>query len=301
MTMSSSLQQVHDNTNDSSYTEEMSESNRKRRVSFAATQTQFFAQSPHEPHGADDKSLRWYTAQDLLDCREEARQALHALHQANGDLQSVDHERHCMRGIEKFGDVVAKMQTQRILKESILNKQRQTKQEPFNDGNEQETKVVRACPEQLAVLSRYLSQPSRDMAHQFALANAKEALEDADAHSTRLGSSGGDAEGQPQTPTDNRLRNSGVTMPECAKDAGVPVWISPKPVVSLFSLSAVPSTPPLITAEATNSGRVRHHTVFAGEDDDEGSQEDNNAPPSNKKVRLYGPPQGSTVLRQVSE
>lgn len=142
---------------------------KRKRVSFESTQTHYFEQPWH----SEEKSQRWYTNEELSNCRQEAKQALEALQAAQGRLELVD-SRFCLRGIEKFGDLMTKIRTQKIVKQSILQQQRQRKRDT-KDGKKDD--CIPTCPETLAVLSRYLTQPSRDIAHQYALMNATEALD----------------------------------------------------------------------------------------------------------------------------
>lgn len=129
-----------------------------KRVSFAETQIRYFEQ-PKLPM----KHICWYSPEDLIPCREEARSALQALQAANGNIDSVP-AHHCTRGLEKYWDVISKVQGQGMLKESILEQQRMMYPR-------------KCCPEHLATLSRYLSQPHKEMAHRFAIRNAIEVLD----------------------------------------------------------------------------------------------------------------------------
>ena len=277
----------------------------RKRVQFAETQTLFFGTSSlntttiindtnndeeETVEQQDDKRARWYTQEELVESREEARLALQALQQVQGDVHSVDPQRHCLRGIEKFGNVMAKLQTQRVLKESILTQQRQTKQEITTTTTATNETSVKTCPEQLAVLSRYLSQPSRDLAHLLALASARE-----------LGHDVKDStfSSRPTTITTTR-----------SKDETGPVWISPRPPANLMTSSAIPPTPSLLspdTSSCVRTGSGRHFTTTGDDHEEEEQQQDRE--PSHKKPRLLlascarvgGMELSSCVPRQVSE
>lgn len=155
------------------------------------------------------KVYRWYTSEELNASREDARQALHALQAVNGRVELVDSTKFCIRGMEQYVDVVSKVRRQQLLKRSILNAQYQssspeeeesslstslkkstssssslaslasssTTSSTSSTGEEEAPrKRCRACPEQLAAISGYLSQASRDLAHHFAVLNAQEIL-----------------------------------------------------------------------------------------------------------------------------
>lgn len=177
----------------------------QRRVSFALHQTEYFAgrcyaiemdasESMSEEHAARNsitdqhqivsKTQLWYSQTDLIPTREESRQTLQALQAANGEWHKVP-QHLCVRGIEKFGNLSAKIQGERILKDTILRQQflpsePSTTTELGTDSTPSSRSArKRACPEQLATLSRYLSEPSRHQAHQWALVNAQDVLSEA--------------------------------------------------------------------------------------------------------------------------
>lgn len=225
-----------------------------KRVSFETTRTRYFEQSNCH---SDDIKQRWYTNEELSDCREEAKRTLEALQAVQGKVELVD-PRFCVRGIEKFGDLMAKIRTQKLVKQSILQQQRQVKK-ANEDGNGDESSTAQAtCPEQLAVLSRYLSQPSRDIAHQYALLNAREAWKE-----------DSDDEEHPSS-SDNKRSSTPIATPikkSLAHDENTctPKWISPVPPTSTLSSfppscpSTSPSTsPPILPTElASKSRRLR--------------------------------------------
>ena len=90
------------------------------------------------------------------------------LNENNNTATAAQYSNVCFRGIEKFRDPMAKMKTQRLVKHYILRQQQQTSK-------------ASCCPELLATLSRYLSQPSHEMAHRsayrLALLSAQEMME----------------------------------------------------------------------------------------------------------------------------
>eukprot|EP00934_Nitzschia_sp_Nitz4_P004545 Nitzschia sp. Nitz4//scaffold18_size181773//53179//53919//NITZ4_001908-RA/size181773-processed-gene-0.227-mRNA-1//-1//CDS//3329539990//4535//frame0 len=153
--------------------EDCSTSSRKQ-VSFSEAQTIYFSQNVEQVADENDsttapatpldqKRAFWYSSEDLVASREEAKLALQALQAANGRVECVSPE-HCTRGLEKFVDAMAKVQGQRVLKESVLRQQLMTHPK-------------KPCPEELAAVSRYLSQPCKEQAYHFAILNAIEVLD----------------------------------------------------------------------------------------------------------------------------
>lgn len=112
----------------------------------------------HDDAITDDerKSLCWYSPEDLLPCRQEAKDAIQQLQTSleNGTLDSLpDHI--CFRGIEKYADAATRYRKQRMFVGSILLHQQQAAK---NDGARLSTS------DDLANLARYLSKPSIEQA-----------------------------------------------------------------------------------------------------------------------------------------
>ena len=218
------------------------ESGKSKRVSFETTRTRYFEQQSNGH--SDDIKKRWYTNEELSDCREEAKRTLEALQAVQGKLELVD-SRFCVRGIEKFADLMAKIRTQKLVKQSILQQQRRQVKRTSNDSGDDESSTVQtaaACPEQLAVLSRYLSQPSRDIAHQYALLNARDAWKE-DSDTEDLPSSSSDSRSSPvATPSKDSADENTCT----------PIWISPVVAASTSTHCSFPPSCP-------NSPHSNHH------------------------------------------
>lgn len=216
------------------------QSAKAKRVSFESTRTRYFEQQSNSP--SDDIKKRWYTNEELSDCREEAKRTLEALQAVQGKLELVD-SRFCLRGIEKFADLMAKIRTQKLVKQSILQQQRQQVKRVSNDSgdendddDDESSTVQTTCPEQLAVLSRYLSQPSRDIAHQYALLNAREAWKE-DSDTEDLASSAADTRSPMVTPSKDTLPHDENTC--------TPIWISPVPPPPPSTLCSFPPSCPI--------------------------------------------------------
>jgi hypothetical protein len=159
-------------------------STRKRKgVSFELAQTQYFGGMYYST--LDELKSKWYTEQELQESREEARMCVEALIAVGGKLDHVNTAQLCLRGIEKFANVTAKARARRLLMTSILGQQQQRKRRctaPHStDPTTGTTTTITTTTtvessaddqEELAALSRYLSQPSRELAHSFGLLNA---------------------------------------------------------------------------------------------------------------------------------
>mmetsp|Transcript_7095 Transcript_7095/g.16605 ORF Transcript_7095/g.16605 Transcript_7095/m.16605 type:complete len:265 (-) Transcript_7095:279-1073(-) len=105
------------------------------------------------------RAVCWYSVEDLQACREEAKNTIQQLQGRleQGTLDSIpDHV--CLRGIEKYADAAGKYRKQRIYIESILQQQRALQEQQRILKNN--TDAV----ENLANLSRYLSQASTELA-----------------------------------------------------------------------------------------------------------------------------------------
>lgn len=209
------------------------QSAKRKQVSFEIAQTRYFEQSNCQ---RDDIKKRWYTNEELSDCREEAKRTLEAVQAVQGKLELVD-SRFCVRGIEKFADLMAKIRTQKLVKQSILQQQRQVKREINDSGDDDSSTVQTTCPEQLAVLSRYLSQPSRDIAHQYALLNAVDAWKEdsSDAAEEHASTTTTDKKSPPLATPRKESRSQD-------ENASTPIWISPVPPPSTLC-SFPPSCP----------------------------------------------------------
>lgn len=136
----------------------------KKRVSFSSEQTLFFAGHFLSPD--ERKELCWYTNEDLLHSRNEAREALRILQEVDGNVDAVADEI-CLRGIEKYADAVGKIRSHRTFVESVLQQQVSNRQN-----------ATKAGEEHLATVSRYMSQPSREMAMYYAARSIQQQIED---------------------------------------------------------------------------------------------------------------------------
>jgi hypothetical protein len=135
----------------------------KKKVSFPKTQLADY--HPYELFSTHEerKVLCWYTEDELIPSREDARQAMHALHEVNGDVDAVlPNKGVCLRGLEKYADAVAKVMGQRQLVESVL------RQQSVNRDNKT------TGEEHLAIVSRYISQPFKDVARYYAVKTAED-------------------------------------------------------------------------------------------------------------------------------
>lgn len=247
-----------------------------KRVSFEIAQTQYFEQQrPRSDEGGSNLDDRWYTSQELTHSREETRLALQALQASTAEEIGGSNTQFCFRGIEKFRDVIAKVQTQRLVKESVLRQQRLSR-EATTDGDDKER--IKACPEQLAILSRYLSQPSKEIAHRLALVSAQETLQDIE-----------DDEGLSSIMRQRSVLESTPTRQ--APSSGAFAWHSSTP-----SCSTVPpeSPPSLLSPSST---RMHPRCIPLNEDEE--------ACVKTKKARIEltsaTPGSSSSVPRQVSE
>lgn len=109
------------------------------------------------------KSFCWYSDSELVPSREDARLAMSALHEVDGDVDAVHPNKGvCLRGLEKYADAVVKVMMQRRLIESVLRQQRLNR----------DKKMV--GDEHIANVSRYLSQPFKDVARYYAVKTAED-------------------------------------------------------------------------------------------------------------------------------
>ena len=153
-------------------------SSRKRRtrktkgVSFELAQTQYFGGLCYST--LEELKSKWYTEQELQESRDEARMCVEALIAVGGELNHVNTSQLCLRGIEKFANITAKARARRLLMTSILGQQQQRKRRHTQQSTETTTTMESSADddEELAALSRYLSQPARDLAYSFGLLNA---------------------------------------------------------------------------------------------------------------------------------
>ena len=141
----------------------------RKRVSFATTQRAYC--NPHDLSVEDLKALCWYSETEMGDSREDARLAIEALQNAGGNVEAVDDAKTCMRGIEKYGDVMAKVMGQRRHIQSVLDQQDTNRKNRTKDGDIH-----------LSVISKFLSQPFIQMAQFYAARNAEEAIHSKEAH-----------------------------------------------------------------------------------------------------------------------
>ena len=128
-----------------------------RKVSFATTKKAYC----NPPCLEEEKESSWYSLKDLVDSREDARKAMEALHQVEGNLEMVDQTQICLRGIEKYADVVQKVTLQKRHSESVFRQQETNRQTGSKSGEGH-----------IALISRLLSQPFKDVALYYAAQNA---------------------------------------------------------------------------------------------------------------------------------
>lgn len=128
-----------------------------RKVSFATTQKAYC----NPPCLEEEKESSWYSLEDLVDSREDARKAMEALHQVEGNVEMVDQTQICLRGIEKYADVVQKVKLQKRHSESIFRQQETNRQTGSKSGEGH-----------IALISGLLSQPFKDVALYYAAQNA---------------------------------------------------------------------------------------------------------------------------------
>jgi hypothetical protein len=129
-----------------------------KRVSFGKTQKVYG--DPHNLSKEARKHLCWCSEADLEDSRIDAKMAIEALQEANGNFEAVD-ESICIRGIEKYGDVIAIAVLKKRLINSVLAQQNTNRTTGSTSGEQN-----------LAVISRILSQPATQIAQIHATDNA---------------------------------------------------------------------------------------------------------------------------------
>lgn len=134
-----------------------------RKVSFATAQKAYC----NPPCLEEQKESSWYSQEDLADSREDARKAMEALHQVEGNLEMVDQTQICLRGVEKYADVVQKVMLQKRHSESVLRQQETNRQTGSKSG-----------VDHIALISRLLSQPFKDVALYYASQNASHVQEE---------------------------------------------------------------------------------------------------------------------------
>jgi hypothetical protein len=159
---------------------------KKKTVSFQLAQTMYFgsallAATSCTAVSEEELKSSWYTERELHESREEARRCLEALIAVGGKLDllnSQSGEIFCTRGIEKFANVALKVRARRLLVTSVLGQQRRqrTSTQWTNCGS---TTTV-GLDEELASVSRYLTQPSRELAYSLGLMNAQHVYHDDD-------------------------------------------------------------------------------------------------------------------------
>jgi hypothetical protein len=148
-------------------------------VSFELAQTRYFGAVDYSTR--EELKSKWYTEEELQESRDEARRCVEALHAAGGKLDHVNPSKFCLRGIEKFANVATKIRARQLLMTSILGQQQQQQQKRRSSMSSSSSSCCSDDPlpetsmrleEELAALSRYLSQPSRDAAYSLGLWNA---------------------------------------------------------------------------------------------------------------------------------
>jgi hypothetical protein len=143
---------------------QLQSNNDKKQVSFASSSSQEEEQEACCPNNnsvlyyltsQERKALCWYSDAELLASREDARNAMHALQRVDGKIDAVNDASVCLRGIEKYADPTGKVMGQRRLIDSVLQQQKTANQVHL-----------------LATVSRYLSEPFREMAHYYGVKNS---------------------------------------------------------------------------------------------------------------------------------
>jgi len=134
-----------------------------KRVSFAPVSVDYCHPHASSTTPEERKSLCWYSEEELVPSREDAKQAVEALQQVDGNIDAVDQNKGvCLRGIEKYANVLAKVMGQKKLIESVLQ------QQSLNRNNKT------SGEEHIANVSRYLSKPFKEVAHYYALKTAED-------------------------------------------------------------------------------------------------------------------------------
>ena len=141
------------------------------------------------------KALCWYSEDELSDSREDARLAVEALQKVDGDFDAVDQSKYCLRGVEKYADVAIKVMLQKRLVDSVLHQQETNR-----------TKRIKSGEEHIALVSKMLSQPFKDVAQYHALRNAEQVLHSEDSSTPTPAS---------PEPCD---RSAAVVSPPCSKE-----------------------------------------------------------------------------------
>ncbi|KAG7343353.1 hypothetical protein IV203_021298 [Nitzschia inconspicua] len=152
--------------------------NQKKRVTFGLQQTAYFAppSSSNDCEAASQEHQRrstWYSDRELQQSRDEARTCVlflqQRLHQEGDQHSSLSidaleipcpndpSQTLCLRGIEKYADAAAKFAGQKRHVGSVLRQQSLDNKE-----------------EHVALVSRTLSQPFKDVARYYAMKSAEE-------------------------------------------------------------------------------------------------------------------------------
>jgi hypothetical protein len=153
-----------------------------RKVSFATTQKAYC----NPPTGGssldleeEQQSSSWYSQEDLADSREEVRIAMDALRQVEGNLEMIDQSQICLRGIEKYADVVQKVLLQKRHIESILRQQETNRQSQSRCSSPSSSSSSKSSGEDhMALISKLLSQPFKNVAMYYAAQNALQVLQE---------------------------------------------------------------------------------------------------------------------------
>lgn len=120
------------------------------------------------------KSICWYSDQELAVSRQDAKETIQALQRGEHMMMTTDDEtnsagseqkqqggqhrqRYCWRGVEKYVDAVGKVEQQRRLVGSVLHQQ-----------------SIDSKADHVALVSRTLSQPFKDLARYYAEKTAQE-------------------------------------------------------------------------------------------------------------------------------
>jgi hypothetical protein len=144
----------------------LNKSGDKKQVTFSLQQTAYFSnsQQQQELEQHERKSLCWYSEAELNSSRDDARHAIEALQERPEELLSIRYDAtdgFCLRGLEKYADAAAKFAGQKRLVCSVLQQQ-----------------SINNKMDHVALVSRTLSQPFKDVARYYAVKSAEEAAAD---------------------------------------------------------------------------------------------------------------------------
>jgi len=213
---------------------------RKKAVSFELAKTRYFGEFCST---VEDLKSNWYSEHELQETRDEARMCVVALHAAEGKLDRVNPTQFCLRGIEKFANLASKARLRRLLMTSILGQQQKRKRSSSMDEC-RTTLPSSGSDEELAALSRYLTQPSRDLAYSFGLLNAAKVSEQEEEDSSNTGDDDSDSTSSAEHEKNEQVAASALL---CMSPGPIRCTTDPSVVVGL------PSFPPTSSKSSSSS------------------------------------------------